>query len=117
MKSINILKKINLSSTNKLILESVNKFCNQELKQIKNISNKDLRKIYKNMGNNGFLGPVINGYGCLGLNYLMYGLIAKEIEYIDSSFRSMYSVQSSLVMNPINKYGSKYIKEKYLHNL
>ena len=47
----------------------------------------------------------------------MYGLIAKEIEYVDSGYRSMYSVQSSLVMNPINKYGSEEIKDKYIEKL
>ena len=53
-------------------------------------------------------------FGCLNESYKTYGLIAKEIEYIDSGYRSMYSVQSSLVMNPINQYGSDKLKDKYL---
>ena len=75
------------------------------------------RSIFLNMGEMGIFGPTINGYGCLGESYKTYGLIAKEIESIDSGYRSMYSVQSSLVMNPINKYGSEHVKEKYLQSL
>ena len=69
------------------------------------------------MGEMGIFGPTINGYGCLGESYKTYGLIAKEIESIDSGYRSMFSVQSSLVMNPINNYGNDIIKEKYLPDL
>ena len=117
MNRINLLKpSLNLSSTNKLILESIKKFSRSELKEAlnKNYSNRDIYKMYGQMG---LLGPTIKDYGCLGSSYKMYGLIAKEIEYIDSGFRSMFSVQSSLVMNPLNKYGNQDIKDKYLEKL
>ena len=75
------------------------------------------RNIFKEFGNMGILGPKIKGYSCLGESYLTYGLIAKEIEAVDSGYRSMFSVQSSLVMNPIFKYTNDSIKNKYLHKL
>ena len=74
-------------------------------------------EIFREMGRLGLLGPVIDGYGCAGMNYVCYGLIAREIESVDSGFRSMMSVQSSLVMHPINTFGSEAQKEKYLPKL
>lgn len=65
----------------------------------------------------GILGPTITGYNCLGESYSTYGLIAKEIESIDSGYRSMYSVQSSLVMKPIASYAENAVKEKYIPGL
>ena len=75
------------------------------------------RSVYKKMGDLGILGPTIHGYGCPGLSYVGYGLIAAELERVDSAYRSAYSVQSSLVMHPINVFGSEYQKEKWLPNL
>lgn len=75
------------------------------------------KNIMKEMGNVGLLGPTINGYGCAGVNYVSYGLIMREIERVDSGYRSCASVQSSLVMFPIYKFGSEEQKEKYLPNL
>jgi len=69
------------------------------------------------MGKLGLLGPMIEGYGCAGMNYVCYGLIAREIEAIDSGYRSMMSVQSSLVMHPINTFGTEEQKQKYLPKL
>ena len=69
------------------------------------------------MGAVGLLGPTINGYGCAGVNYVSYGLIMREIERIDSGYRSCASVQSSLVMFPIYKFGSQEQKDKYLPEL
>ena len=88
------------------LLDSVRKFCRSELVNYTSIQgNKDsTRRLYKKFGNLGLLGPTIKGFNCLGESYKLYGLMAKEIEYIDSGFRSMYSVQSSLVMNPIYYY-------------
>ena len=60
------------------------------------------RTIFTQMGELGLLGPTIEGYNCPGANYVSYGLIAREIERIDSGYRSMLSVQSSLVMYPIS---------------
>jgi len=71
----------------------------------------------KEMGNYGLLGPTINGYGCAGVNYVSYGLIMREIERIDSGYRSCASVQSSLVMYPIYKFGSQEQKDRFLPEL
>ena len=75
------------------------------------------REIMNEMGELGFLGPTIQGYGCAGVNYVSYGLVAREIEAIDSGYRSAASVQSSLVMHPINAYGSEEQRQKYLPKL
>jgi glutaryl-CoA dehydrogenase len=75
------------------------------------------KNIMKEMGNIGLLGPTLNGYGCAGVNYVSYGLIMREIERIDSGYRSCASVQSSLVMFPIYKFGSQEQKDKYLPKL
>ena len=72
------------------------------------------KDIYKEMGNLGFLGAPIEGYGCAGVNYVSYGLIAREIERVDSSYRSAYSVQTSLAMHAIHKFGSEEQKNHYL---
>ncbi|KGG51435.1 mitochondrial glutaryl-CoA dehydrogenase [Mitosporidium daphniae] len=69
------------------------------------------------MGELGFLGSTINDYGCPGVSSIAYGLIAREVERIDSGYRSAMSVQSSLVMFPIWKFGSDLQKEKYLRKL
>ena len=75
------------------------------------------REIFNEMGELGLLGPMIEGYGCSGVNTVSYGLIAREVERVDSGYRSMLSVQSSLVMYPIFKYGSEEQREKYLPKL
>ncbi|GJL87356.1 MAG: glutaryl-CoA dehydrogenase [Minwuia thermotolerans] len=75
------------------------------------------RNIFREMGELGLLGPTIDGYGCAGVNYTTYGLIAREVERIDSGYRSMMSVQSSLVMHPIYAYGDEAQREKYLPKL
>jgi len=72
------------------------------------------KSIYKDMGQLGFLGAPIDGYGCAGTNYVSYGLIAREIERVDSSYRSAFSVQTSLAMHAIHKFGSEEQKEFYL---
>ena len=74
-------------------------------------------EIFTEMGSLGLLGPMIEGHGCAGMNYVCYGLIAREIEAVDSGYRSMMSVQSSLVMHPINTFGSESQKERYLPKL
>mgnify|MGYP001448043646 FL=1 len=73
--------------------------------------------IFKEMGNLGLLGSTIQGYDCPGVDYMSYGLVAREIEKIDSGYRSMMSVQSSLVMYPIYAFGSEAQREKYLPRL
>ncbi|KAF5380504.1 hypothetical protein D9615_004681 [Tricholomella constricta] len=73
--------------------------------------------IIPEMGALGLLGPTIKGYGCAGASNVAYGLIAREIERVDSGYRSTASVQSSLVMHPINEFGTEAQKEKYLPRL
>ena len=75
------------------------------------------KNIMKQMGNAGLLGPTIEGYGCAGVNAVSYGLIMREIERVDSGYRSCASVQSSLVMYPIYKFGTPQQKDKYLPEL
>ncbi|HSS63412.1 MAG TPA: acyl-CoA dehydrogenase [Gammaproteobacteria bacterium] len=75
------------------------------------------RAIFNEMGELGLLGSTIEGYGCAGLSYVCYGLAAREIERVDSGYRSAMSVQSSLVMYPISTYGSEAQKKKYLPKL
>ena len=73
--------------------------------------------IFREMGKIGLLGATIEGYGCAGVNYVCYGLMAREIESVDSGYRSMMSVQSSLVMHPIYSFGSETQRQKYLPKL
>jgi glutaryl-CoA dehydrogenase len=73
--------------------------------------------IFQEMGSVGLLGSTIQGYDCPGVDYMSYGLIAREVERVDSGYRSMMSVQSSLVMYPIYAFGSEEQKEKYLPGL
>ena len=75
------------------------------------------KNIMKEMGKLGLLGSTINGYGCAGVNYVSYGLIMREIERVDSGYRSCIGVQSSLVMYPIYKFGSEEQKNKFLPEL
>jgi len=73
--------------------------------------------IFREMGEMGLLGSTIDGYGCPGVDYVCYGLVAREVERVDSGYRSMLSVQSSLVMYPIYAYGDNAQREKYLPKL
>lgn len=75
------------------------------------------RNIMREMGELGLLGPTIDGYGCANVSHVAYGLIAREIEWVDSGYRSAMSVQSSLVMHPIYTFGTDAQKEKYLPKL
>lgn len=75
------------------------------------------RTILCEMGHLGLLGMTMEGYGCIGASYVSYGLVAREIERVDSGYRSAMSVQSSLVMYPIYAYGSEEQKQKYLPSL
>jgi glutaryl-CoA dehydrogenase len=75
------------------------------------------REVMNEMGALGFLGPTIQGYGCAGVNHVCYGLIAREMERVDSGYRSASGVQSSLVMYPIHAYGSEAQRQKYLPRL
>ncbi len=78
---------------------------------------KEDPRLIPEMGELGLLGPTIHGYDCAGVSYVAYGLIAREIEMVDSSYRSTLSVQSSLVMWPIYNYGTEQQRQKYLPKL
>lgn len=71
----------------------------------------------KEMGDLGVLGPTIQGYGCAGTSSVAYGLLAREVEKVDSGYRSAFSVQSSLVMFPIDAFGTDEQKERFLPKL
>ena len=75
------------------------------------------RGIFNEMGALGFLGSTIQGYGCAGVNHVCYGLIAREVERVDSGYRSGMSVQSSLVMHPIHAYGTEEQRKRWLPKL
>lgn len=75
------------------------------------------RDIMNELGDLGVLGCTIQGFGCAGVSNVAYGLIAREIERVDSGYRSAMSVQSALVMHPINAFGSDDQKNKFLPKL
>ena len=106
-----------LTDEEKLVQESIRRFCQDELQPgilEANRAEKVDRSIFFRMGELGLLGSTIEGYGCAGLNYVSYGIAAREVERVDSGYRSMMSVQSSLVMFPIHAFGSEIQREKYL---
>ena len=108
---------LQLSDEERLIRDSANDFCQKSLMPRILEANRDEifdKDIYKELGNLGLLGAPIKGYGCAGTNYVSYGLITREIERVDSSYRSAYSVQTSLAMHPIHKFGSEEQKDHYL---
>ena len=109
-----------LSEDEKIIQDQAQKFCTNELlPRITKANRSEIfdRDVYLLLGENGLLGSTIDGYGCAGINHVGYGLIAREIERVDSAYRSLMSVQSSLVMFPINEYGSDDQKSKFLPEL
>ena len=109
-----------LTDDERLIQDTVARYCQDRLQpRILEANRQETvdRDIFYEMGELGMLGSTIQGHGCAGLNYVCYGLIAREVERVDSGYRSMMSVQSSLVMHPINAYGSDQQKEKYLPHL
>ena len=75
------------------------------------------REIMNELGALGLLGSTLQGYGCAGSSYVAYGLVAREVERVDSGYRSAMSVQSSLVMHPIHAYGTEEQRERYLPRL
>ena len=106
-----------LSSEELIIQKSARDYCQLELMpRILEANRHEIfdKEIYKEMGNLGFLGAPIQGYGCAGVNYVSYGLIAREIERVDSSYRSAFSVQTSLAMHAIYTFGSDDQKNYYL---
>ena len=106
-----------LTEEERMIRDNVREYCNKSLMpRILEANRNEVfhPEIYKEMGELGILGATIKGYGCAGVGYVSYGLITREIERIDSSYRSAFSVQSSLAMYAIYQFGSEEQKEDLL---
>ena len=106
-----------LSEEERMIRDNVREYCHKSLmpRILKANRNEVFHsEIYKEMGELGILGASIKGYGCAGVGYVSYGLITREIERVDSSYRSAFSVQSSLAMYAIYKFGSDEQKDQLL---
>lgn len=110
-----------LSEEERLIRDSAHQYCQEKLMPRILMANRDEHfdvDIMKEFGELGLLGATIEEkYGCANVNYVSYGLIAREVERVDSGYRSAMSVQSSLVMHPIHAYGCEAQKMKYLPKL
>jgi glutaryl-CoA dehydrogenase len=109
-----------LSEEERMIRDAARQYCQEKLlPRVRDAYRKEQTDpaIFREMGDLGLLGPALEGYGCTGTNYVSYGLIAREVEAVDSGFRSMFSVQSSLVMHPIHAFGSEEQKQKFLPKL
>jgi glutaryl-CoA dehydrogenase len=110
-----------LTDEERMIRDTARKYCQDKLMpRVLEANRHEVfhREIMNEMGNMGLLGSTIpEEYGGAGLNYVSYGLVAREVERVDSGYRSAMSVQSSLVMHPINTYGSEEQKKKYLPKL
>ena len=109
-----------LSSEEKMVRDSARDYAQEKLMpRVKTAFREERfdREVMNEMGALGFLGSTISGYGCAGVNYVCYGLVARELERVDSGYRSTLSVQSSLVMGPIHDFGTDEQKKKYLPKL
>jgi glutaryl-CoA dehydrogenase len=109
-----------LSEDERMARDSAHAYCQEKLFPRVLEANRHERfdrEIMNEMGALGFLGATIEGYGCAGVNYVSYGLIAREVERVDSGYRSAMSVQSSLVMYPIHRFGTEEQRQKYLPKL
>ena len=109
-----------LAEDERLVRDSARQYCQDRLMPRILEANRHERfdrEIMTELGALGLLGSTIEGYGCAGVNYVSYGLIAREVERVDSGYRSAMSVQSSLVMHPIHAYGTEAQREMYLPRL
>ena len=111
----------NLTEDERMIRDSARAFCNDKLAPRVKTAFRDERfdrEIMNELGDMGFLGVMTSeAYGGSGLGYVAYGLVAREVERVDSGYRSAMSVQNSLVMHPIEEFGSEEQKQKYLPKL
>jgi glutaryl-CoA dehydrogenase len=115
-----LLIEAQLGEEERLIRDAARSFCDAELMPAVKLANRNEAfdpGLMRKFGGSGLLGPTIHGYGCAGASYVAYGLIAREVERVDSAYRSAMSVQSSLVMYPIWAYGSERQRQKYLPGL
>ena len=109
-----------LTDEERMVRDQAQQYCQEKLLPRIVLANRNEtfhREIMNEMGALGLLGATIDGYGCAGVNYVSYGLVAREVERIDSGYRSAMSVQSSLVMHPIHAYGNEAQREKWLPKL
>jgi glutaryl-CoA dehydrogenase len=109
-----------LTDEERMVRDTARDYCQDKLlPRILEANRKERfdREIMNEMGRLGYLGATISGYGCAGVNHVCYGLVARELERVDSSYRSALSVQSSLVMHPIHEFGSEAHRKKYLPKL
>ena len=109
-----------LSQDERMLRDAARAYCQEKLMPRIVEANRHERfdrAIMTEMGELGLLGATIEGYGCAGVNYVSYGLIAREVERVDSGYRSAMSVQSSLVMHPIHAYGSEEQRQRFLPRL
>ena len=110
-----------LTEEERMVRDTARQYCQDKLmpRVLNSFRNEQTDvEIFREMGDLGLLGATIpEEYGGSGLNYVCYGLIAREVERVDSGYRSMMSVQSSLVMVPINEFGTEEQKQKYLPKL
>lgn len=110
-----------LSEEERMIRDSARQYCQEKLMPRVLMANRDEvfhPEIMTELGELGLLGATIpEKYGCAGVNYVVYGLVAREVERVDSGYRSAMSVQSSLVMHPIHAYGNEEQRMKYLPKL
>jgi glutaryl-CoA dehydrogenase len=109
-----------LSDEERMVRDSARAYCQDKLMPrvlLAHRLERFDREVFTEMGALGFLGSTLEGYGCAGVNHVCYGLIAREIERVDSGYRSMMSVQSSLTMYPIYTYGTEAQRQKYLPKL
>ena len=109
-----------LSEEERMVRDSARTYCQEKLLPRVTEAHRHERydrEIFNEMGALGFLGSTIEGYGCAGVNHVSYGLIAREVERVDSGYRSGMSVQSSLVMYPIHAYGTEEQRKKWLPRL
>jgi glutaryl-CoA dehydrogenase len=109
-----------LTEEERMVRDSARAYCQEKLLPRVLEANRHERfdrEIMNEIGALGFLGATIEGYGCAGVNYVSYGLIAREVERVDSGYRSAMSVQSSLVMHPIHAFGMEEQRQKYLPKL
>ena len=109
-----------LTEDERLVSDAAKAYCQEKLLPRVQSAFRDERfdrEIMNEMGELGFLGSTIDGYGCPGVNHVSYGLVAREVERVDSGYRSAMSVQSSLVMHPIWAYGNESQRKKYLPKL
>lgn len=109
-----------LTEEERMIRDAARDYCQEKLMpRVLEANRNEIfdREIMNELGELGLLGSTIDGYGCAGASYVAYGLVAREVERVDSGYRSALSVQSSLVMHPINAYGTEAQKEKFLPKL